>query len=193
MNEPDLKLVLVGDKCVGKTSVFNRFVYNEMYRTQMTIGAYFALKPITIGDQEFKLAIWDTAGEEKFDALTKFYLRGAHCALICFDLTQRGSFFAVKKWAELLEENCAIAILGNKKDLVDKGEKKRQITPEEAMSYAVQIGALYFETSAVSGENIQSAFQDIVDAYIKKYGAPKKNHGYADLDNADFSEKKICC
>ena len=84
MSSVDLKLVLLGHKNVGKTSIFNRYVYDEFGRTSMTIGAYFGMKQLTIKEKIVNLAIWDTAGEEKFDSLTSFYCRGAACALVCY-------------------------------------------------------------------------------------------------------------
>eukprot|EP00456_Euglypha_rotunda_P024900 TRINITY_DN2026_c0_g1_i20.p1 TRINITY_DN2026_c0_g1~~TRINITY_DN2026_c0_g1_i20.p1 ORF type:complete len:110 (-),score=17.83 TRINITY_DN2026_c0_g1_i20:11-340(-) len=83
----DLKLVLLGHKNVGKTSLFNRYVYDEWGKTSMTIGAYFGMKQCKVNERSVNLAIWDTAGEEKFDSLTNFYCRNARAALICYDIT----------------------------------------------------------------------------------------------------------
>jgi len=191
----DLKLVLVGDKDVGKTSVFNRYVYEEVSKTQITIGAYFALKTCHIVDKFYKVAIWDTAGEEKFDALTKFYTRGAKCALIVFDLTSRRSFRAVKKWADHIEkEDCVILILGNKHDLVDSRKQERQAKDEEIKNCATQINALYCEGSALTGYGISEAFQSVLTEYVKLYGDElKKKEEFIDLDEVDFIKKKKCC
>ncbi len=84
MTDVSLKLVLLGHKNVGKTSVFNRYVYEEFGKTSMTIGAYFGMKLCKVGDRSCNLAIWDTAGEEKFDSLTNFYCRQARAALVCY-------------------------------------------------------------------------------------------------------------
>jgi len=195
MNEPDLKLVLVGDKDVGKTSVFNRYVYKEVFKTQTTIGAYFAQITCQIMDKFYKLKIWDTAGEEKFDALTKFYTKGAKCAIIVFDLTNRRSFRVVKKWADHIEkDHCVLMILGNKHDLVDSGKRERQVKAEEIKNYANQIDALYCEGSALTGYGIREAFQNVVTEYIKKYGHElNKKEEVIDLDKVDFNRKKWCC
>jgi small GTP-binding protein len=70
----------------GKTSIFNRYVYDEFGKTSMTIGAYFGMKQCKVGDKNCNLAIWDTAGEEKFDSLTNFCQRHseATCARCCW-------------------------------------------------------------------------------------------------------------
>merc|ERR1719461_2109861 len=193
MAEPgvDLKLVLLGEKAVGKTSIFNRYVYDEVFKTQMTIGAYFALKNCKIKERSYKIAIWDTAGEEKFDALTKFYTRGAHCAIICYDLTEHQSFTAVKKWATKLDKDCVVMILGNKLDLIQNGDKNRDIESSEVDTYATQIGALHLEGSAVSGEGIELAFEKVVSHYIERHGSPDKHEGVLDIENERKSKKVL--
>jgi small GTP-binding protein len=84
----EVKIVLVGQKAVGKTSVFNRFVFNDFPETQMTVGSYFANKELRAGSSLLSLAIWDTAGEEKFDSLTSYYCKGAQAALVCYGLDE---------------------------------------------------------------------------------------------------------
>ena len=98
MSTVDLKLVLLGHKNVGKTCIFNRYVYGQFGRTTMTIGAYFGMKDCQVNNRKVNLAIWDTAGEEKFDSLTNFYCRGAKAALLCYDLTNRQTFIELSRW-----------------------------------------------------------------------------------------------
>jgi small GTP-binding protein len=197
MNEiPDLKLVLVGDKNVGKTSIFHRFVYNQVLATpDPTIGAYFALKTCKIMEKFYKVAIWDTAGEEKFDALTKFYTRGANCALLCFDLTDLKTFLAIKKWAKLIENDCVLMILGNKYDLIESGAKQREIKVEEIEAYAAQINALHCEGSALTGSGIRKAYDNVLTNYMEQVGGilPSRRN-LIDLDTVDFRKsKRKCC
>jgi len=195
MTESDFKLVLVGDKYVGKTSVFNRCVYDKFETPQLTVEAYFALTMFKITEKCYKIALWDTAGEEKFDALTKFYIRGAHCAVICFDLTNRATFAAVKKWAKLIDDDCILMILGNKLDLEESGEKDREITAEEGKVYAAQINAIYREGSAVTGAGISEAFKDLLTDCIEQFGGSLQHQKTSiNLDEV-FVEKqrKRCC
>jgi len=159
----------------------------------MTIGAYFALKNCKIKDRSYKIAIWDTAGEEKFDALTKFYTRGAQCAIVCYDLTSSNSFKAVKKWTSKLDKDCVVMILGNKLDLIQKGDKPRDIAKSEVDAYAASINALHQEGSAVSGEGIETAFEKVVSHYIERHGSPDKDQAdLVDIGN-EGGKKKGCC
>jgi len=159
-------LVLLGHKNVGKTSVFNRYVYEEFGKTSMTIGAYFGMKQCKVGDRSCNLAIWDTAGEEKFDRLTNFYCRQARAALVCYDITSLATFTALQRWVDKItaevEKNCAIFLVGNKLDLVQAQPNLRKVDLGEAKRYAQSIGAEVVEASAKTGENINEMFNKVV-------------------------------
>jgi len=161
-----LKLVLLGHKNVGKTSVFNRYVYEEFGKTSMTIGAYFGMKQCKVNDRTVNLAIWDTAGEEKFDSLTNFYCRQARAALVCYDITNLPSFQGLQKWVEKLqaeaEKNCAIVLVGNKLDTVKDKPELRKVDFAIAQRYASSINAVVVEASAKTGENVNAMFNQVV-------------------------------
>jgi len=158
----DVKLVLLGHKNVGKTAIFNRYVYGEFIRTSMTIGAYFGMKQLRVQDRLVNLAIWDTAGEEKFDALTSFYCRDAACAIICYDMTEYETFASLQRWVDKVnneaDRNCSICIVGNKLDLCDANPALRRVELGEARRYAQTIGASVLEVSAKTGVNVAEAF-----------------------------------
>lgn len=162
----DLKLVLLGHKNVGKTSVFNRYVYDEFGKTSMTIGAYFGMKQCKVNDRSCNLAIWDTAGEEKFDSLTNFYCRNARAALVCYDMTNYETFQGLQRWVDKViseaEKNCAMILVGNKLDMVEENPSLRQVETAEAKRYASSIGALVVEASAKSGKNVNEMFEKLV-------------------------------
>merc|ERR1719433_2699357 len=94
---------------------------------------------MTIGDQNYTVAIWDTAGEERFSALTTFYTRQANCAVIVYDVTDKTSFRAVEKWANQLDSDVIMNI----------------------QSYAQSVNALTMEGSAVTGEKVQDMFERV--------------------------------
>jgi small GTP-binding protein len=171
----DLKLVLLGHKNVGKTSVFNRYLYDEWGETSMTIGAYFGMKPCKCQDRQVNLAIWDTAGEEKYSSLTNFYCRNARAALVCYDMTSEDSFQGLQRWVEKIEteaaKNCAIVIVGNKLDAVEADPTKRAVDPAEAKRYANSIGATLIEASAKTGAGVAKAFETAVQLAFDKQGA----------------------
>jgi len=177
----DVKLVLLGHKNVGKTALFNRYVYDEFGRTTMTIGAYFGMKQLRVGDKMVNLAIWDTAGEERFDALTNFYCRGAACAVVCYDITAHETFTGLDRWVDKLkgEENCCIVIVGNKLDAVEQNPSLRKVELAEAKKYATSIGAEVLEVSAKSGTNVSEAFSNVVDTAFERAGRGGRELGQA--------------
>jgi len=201
--EAHLKLVLLGDANVGKTNIFNRYIYDNISRTRMVIGAYFASIKVRTKNEIYKVSIWDTAGEEKFDALTKIYTRGANCAIVCFDLTDRNTFRAIQKWAGMLDKSCVVMILGNKLEQIQKGQKKRQVTLEEIKAFAKQLGALYTQGSAVTGTGIEAAFKEVISKCIEKYGKsveeqlevgrPVEDRGVVTLCYGDGTSEYKCC
>ena len=92
------KIIIIGDSNTGKTSILNRYVkrtFNEHY--VCTMGVDFLMKTIILNNSLMKLQLWDTAGMEKFKHITHSYYRGAHAAIICFDLTSRVSFKSLNK------------------------------------------------------------------------------------------------
>merc|ERR1711879_257127 len=169
---PDLKLVLLGQRQVGKTCLFNQYVYKEVFKTTTTIGAYFAEKQMCIDNTNYKVAIWDTAGEERFSALTSFYTRQANCAVIVYDVTDKSSFRAVEKWANQLDTGVVILVVGNKIDLLEdtpeQAAKPRDISLTNIQQYAKSVNALTMEASALSGENVDKIFESVVAEYVRR-------------------------
>eukprot|EP00470_Lotharella_oceanica_P016312 CAMPEP_0170198520 /NCGR_PEP_ID=MMETSP0040_2-20121228/68819_1 /TAXON_ID=641309 /ORGANISM="Lotharella oceanica, Strain CCMP622" /LENGTH=226 /DNA_ID=CAMNT_0010448521 /DNA_START=316 /DNA_END=996 /DNA_ORIENTATION=- len=190
----DLKVILLGHKAVGKTSMFNRYVYDEFGKTAMTIGAYFAMKQCKIGGNKvYNLAIWDTAGEEKFDSLTNFYCRNARAALVCYDITNRASFTGIQKWVDKVKQeadpNCAMLIVGNKLDLVEGRSKSELVELSEVQKYAEPLGAKVIEVSAKTGHNISKIFEQVVETALQRGGTSKMNAG----GSFPESKKGGCC
>ena len=109
---------------------------------------------------------WDTAGHEKFRAITTSYYRGAHAIIIVFDLTEQKSFLHVTEWLKHIEkyakENVLKFLVGNKTDLVDK----RVINKEEANKFAEEHNLPYIETSAKDGVNIEELFDKSLDKFL---------------------------
>eukprot|EP00163_Fabomonas_tropica_P001782 TRINITY_DN1131_c0_g1_i1.p1 TRINITY_DN1131_c0_g1~~TRINITY_DN1131_c0_g1_i1.p1 ORF type:complete len:210 (+),score=5.49 TRINITY_DN1131_c0_g1_i1:229-858(+) len=167
----DLKVVLLGHQGVGKTCLVVRYCDSEFSNTSPTLGASFVLKVVSVGGRKMTLGIWDTAGQERFDCLSSFYCRGAGAALLCFDLTSQETFERVPKWVKKLpesgaDENCLLVLVGTKSDLVESNPNLREVDPEAAESYAKSIGAIYLETSAKTGINIDKVFESIAEHYI---------------------------
>lgn len=152
------KCVAVGDGGCGKTAVvvrFSRGFFQENYK--LTIGVEFAVKNIQVQNQEVKLQIWDTGGQERFQYVRPLYYKGAMGCIVLFDLTNRESFDHIPKWINEVKKeagNIPILLVGNKSDLVHDRIIKRQ----EAEELAKDLKLYYVESSAKSGHGIQDIF-----------------------------------
>ncbi|XP_063992846.1 ras-related protein Rab-24-like [Diachasmimorpha longicaudata] len=171
MHRVDVKVILLGHGAVGKTSLLERFVnerFNESLSYQNTIGAAFASKQIQIDDQKLVLGIWDTAGSERYDSMTKIYYRGARAAIVCYDLSNQATFNRAKYWVRELrrvEEKCRIYLCGTKNDLLEMGHEP---TPslEAVEIYTSGIQAKFFITSSKTGENVCEMFREIAEDFL---------------------------
>ena len=126
---------------------------------EITIGIEFAAKTIELNNKLVKIQIWDTAGHEAFQSITRTYYKGAVGALLVYDITNKQSFTHCEKWLNELKENgdkdVTIILVGNKCDL----EKDRQISKEEGENFAEKNGLLFLETSAKEAKNIMEVFK----------------------------------
>ena len=129
----EFKVVLLGDRGVGKTCLVLRFIeglYNA--RQQSTIGAFFLTKKIkTSRGDDCKIQIWDTAGQERFRAMAPMYYRNAAAAVVCFDGTDQRTFQTMRTWVEELRANVddkklVIAIAITKSDLDENRAETRR-------------------------------------------------------------------
>ena len=121
----EVKIVVLGEARVGKTSLTLRFVKNEFDKEQdSTIDASFLGKKVTVGQKSIMLNIWDTAGQEKYHALAKNYYQGASGAILVYDVTDLDSFEKAKTWylelSKYIGKEAPIIIAGNKSDKIDK-------------------------------------------------------------------------
>ena len=159
------KIVFVGDICVGKTSIMNRFILNEftdeydviiflILYFQSTIGVDFATKMIEFRNNSIKLQMWDSAGQERYKALIPSYVRGAAIIFIVYDLSDSNSFTNLEEWINFIKQvntdDSLLILCGNKSD------KPRKIDYKDGSALAQKYGMLFFETSAKTCQNINS-------------------------------------
>ncbi|KAI9167429.1 Vacuolar protein sorting-associated protein [Paramyrothecium foliicola] len=178
-----VKLVLLGEAAVGKSSLVLRFVNNDFQENkEPTIGAAFLTQKCNLPTRTIKFEIWDTAGQERFASLAPMYYRNAQAALVVYDLTKPTSLVKAKHWVAELQRQASpgivIALVGNKLDLTsepapagdddgDDGDDSgdaRKVSTEEAKSYAEEESLLFFETSAKTGHNVTEVFTAIANA-----------------------------
>jgi Ras-related protein Rab-11A len=200
------KIILTGDSGVGKTNLLSRFTRDEFsLETKSTIGVEFASRTITSHNKNIKAQIWDTAGQERYRAITNAYYRGAVGALLVYDVSRGSSFNNLDRWLTELRENAAanivIMLVGNKSDL----RHLREVSTAEGKSYAEAHGLYFIEASALSSENVELAFQNLVSEIHKKVGdvgmceESKKDISYNRVelstgdDDDDHSRKKKGC
>ncbi|KAL3884054.1 hypothetical protein ACJMK2_030277 [Sinanodonta woodiana] len=163
------KVVLLGEGCVGKTSVVLRYVENKFNDKHLTtLQASFLNKKLNISGKRVNLAIWDTAGQERFHALGPIYYRDSNGAILVYDITDEDSFQKVKNWVKelrkMLGSDICLCIVGNKIDL----EKERHVSVDEAESYAASVGAKHFHISAKLNKGIEEMFLDLSKNMLEK-------------------------
>lgn len=159
-----LKILLLGDSGVGKTSIINRYVSgNFQPKYKFTIGADYSNREISIDNRDVVCQIWDTAGQERFQALSSAFYRGADCCILVFDVTNRKSFENLDKWHnEFLyvsgSNTTPIVLLANKTDQVSM----RLISAKYAQFWSQsKTNVCYFECSAKLGNGIDDTFRKI--------------------------------
>ncbi|XP_075930373.1 ras and EF-hand domain-containing protein-like [Petromyzon marinus] len=160
------KLIFMGDASVGKTSLMMRLCRNE-FRANMssTLGVDSHVKTVTINEKQLTLQLWDTAGQERFRSIAQTYFRRADGVLLVFDCTHEGSFLNVREWLLAVEDAAGrklpTVLVGNKVDMRDTCLKygKKCVMPEDGKRLAKEYNAIYIETSAKQGTNVQDAVE----------------------------------
>jgi small GTP-binding protein len=166
------KIVLLGDQCVGKSSIIDRFInekFEESYNVptwllQATIGIDFLVRNMTYQGKSYRLQLWDTAGQEQFKSLIPSYLKDSDCALIVYDTMNENSLANAEKWFQFFAEHKNLqsicVLVGNKIDL--RGEETG-CGAEPIRELAERIKVPSFEISAKTGEGIQQLFLQVID------------------------------
>lgn len=162
------KIVLIGDSGVGKSNLLSRYTRNEFnLESKSTIGVEFATRSIQIDGKTIKAQIWDTAGQDRYRAITSAYYRGAVGALLVFDISKHGTYENVERWLKELRDhadpNIVIMLVGNKSDL----RHLRNVPTQEAMTFAMRNSLSFIETSALHSTNVEQAFHTILQEIYK--------------------------
>ncbi|KAJ5080341.1 rab family [Anaeramoeba ignava] len=201
--DPSIKIILLGDMGVGKTSLIHSYVlqtFQEEYKT--TIGADFLNKKITIDENQIDLQIWDTAGQERFQSLNHSYYRGSDCCALVFDVTNRESFQNVSRWKEDFlqhsepedSESFPFVVIANKIDLTEQ----RVITEEEIKNWRLKNSNIpTFETSAKNFSNLDDLFLELTKKGLKRQSEISEQVIEFIVNNEDETTKeenqKKCC
>jgi Ras-related protein Rab-7A len=165
-----LKLIILGDSGVGKTSLMNQYVnckFSHNYKA--TVGTDFLTKEVVLGDTVVTLQIWDTAGQEKFQSLGSAFYRGADACVLVYDITSEKSFEQLNTWREEFlnranpsdPQNYPFVVIGNKVDC----ESERRVSLEKAKQWCNTRGPKEincYETSAKNAVMVETAFLEAI-------------------------------
>ena len=174
-----LKIKLIGDSGVGKSSIVTRLC-GESFKEDIgpTIGVDYKNKLTEINNQPIKLVIWDTAGQERFRTVTTTYYKNSHGFCFVYDITHRESFENIKKWLNEANENSSgdnkvvMMLIANKVDL----SYSRAVSKEESEAFAREYNMIHYQTSAKTNEGIDKAFESIATNILQtlgpKYSSP---------------------
>ena len=187
-----LKIVVIGDSRVGKTNLIKRFITNTFNQnSKSTLGVEFISKLYKIKNHIFKIEIWDTAGQERYKSITSVYYKGAKGALVVYDITSKISFNNLDKWMteikDITSKDIRLMIIGNKIDL----KQFREVTIEEAVAKAKELGIPLMETSALDSTNVKKAFNNLlIEIYNQMNNIPNENEVYNYKDGIDLDTDK---
>ncbi|KAH8261943.1 ras-related protein Rab-18-B [Drosophila bipectinata] len=166
MADRAIKLLVIGESGVGKSSLIRRFVENKFDENHdVTIGMDFKSKVMNVDGIDYKVALWDTAGAERFRSLTPSFYRKALGAILVYDITNRDSLVKLEAWLAELDSysdnpNIAIIVVGNKID------QERVVDREEGRKFARKHRALFIETSAKCDQFVSDVFKDVVEKIV---------------------------
>ena len=199
-----IKVILVGESLVGKTSLIKQYIQKEFIEDNViTTSADKITKTIeTKNNTKYILEIWDTAGNKEYKATNKIFMRNSQIAILVYDITKKESFDELENsYNQILNSNknnnIVFAVAGNKSDLYEE----QIIFPEEGIQFANKINAIFKETSAKDYESVNELFEDVIEKYDlmmienknKNTGDDKENKSISLSQTIENQGKNPCC
>lgn len=200
VSEPDylLKIILIGDSGVGKTNLLSQFVNNHFVSdSKTTLGIEFSTRIVQIGGKIVKAQLWDTAGHERYKSITSNYYKGAHGAILMYDVTNSATFNSLEKWIKDLRDfsdndKLVTMLVGNKIDM-----NVRSISTREAVDFAENEQFLFIETSALNDTNVNEAFTLLISTILQETLKTKKTRSHERRISTDSihmeKDRHNCC
>ena len=190
----EAKIITLGDSHVGKSSLIIKFIENKFTTNYLTtVGFDLKCKTIQMNDEEIKLIIHDTAGQERFRSLASNYIKKANGVLLVYDISDKKSFDNIGKWMDdIIEESdnkIPIVLAGNKCDL----KQERVITKEVGENIAKQYNLIFFETSCKDGDNVDNCFKELTQQILERKKERKKSIEAKKLEKIKIKKKKKDC
>ena len=198
-----IKIILLGGTSVGKTSIINRFNQNTWSINSMTTFApNFIEKTLKINNKNVVINVWDTAGQEKFNSVSKLFIKNAKIVILVYDISSKESFDILNYWYDFLkkelEQEVVLGLAGNKIDLIEQDNFEEEISDEMAENRAEEWGA---EFALLSAKSDKKGIDDFFEKLVKKYLEDNKNFNLesrqtikiSNDDNNKKKHKKKCC
>ncbi|XP_030563727.1 ras-related protein rab7-like [Drosophila novamexicana] len=199
-SKPLLKILVLGDCGVGKTSLMNRYVnkcFTNMYKA--TVGTGFFTKEVNVNKRRITMQMWDMAGQDRFQTLGVSFFRGTDCCVLVYDVTSPNSFKNLNLWRDefLIQAsprdpaNFPFVVLGNKADL-----DEQKVPTRVALHWCKMNNMPFYEISAKNGCNVEQAFEEIAKMAVEALEEQQRVDN--DFDPAivlepDGPPQKICC
>ena len=213
-----IKVIILGDSYVGKSSIINRLINNKFTDLPNTLSIEYHTYITSVNDFILRMQLWDTAGQEKFNSLISNYYKGTEVAIFVYSIDKEDSFKNVQRWFNNLKDNTEKSeniLLGNKKDIIDEDESQRKVDTEIAEKFANDNKFLVFQEISCKNkdelevENISEVFDEIAKHYYnlwleKKDKSISVNYVVSDSmmtlgkkhrnnqDDANNKKKKCC-
>ena len=199
-DEIGIKVTLIGESSVGKTSIINRYTRNAFTQElESTLGANYSQKKIELHGKKIRMDLWDTAGQEKYRAIGRHFYKESYIVCLVYDISNLDSFEKLKEvWYPELKEHGEklriLALVGNK---IDK-YLEEEVKEEDAKKFANEINAINKRTSAMEGTNIEDLFTTLAEKYLTDIAnlVIQKDDSNIQIKSNDVKEpekKKKCC
>lgn len=197
-----LRILLLGDSGVGKTSLMMRYSEDEFAPCLLsTAGVDFKVRHLTVEEskKKVKVQIWDTAGQERMHVITRTYYKGSHGIALIYNLTDPDSFKNVNYWMANIQQHAGDKVvkilIGNKADLADAGDgSERAISHEQGAAMAKEYGFSHFyETSAKTGAHVHEAFNSLAMDIVRRVEEAQSNEAAAAAAAAASTGKQKQC
>jgi len=202
-NIPQIKLILLGDSGVGKSSIIKRYMEDSFEdNITSTLGSSFLEKTVNVKGKKVKIEVWDTAGQEEFRSVTKIFVKNSKIIILVYNVTDKNSFDGLNYWYDFIQkelgQNVILGLAGNKTDLIFEDGFDEEITSEEGKEFAKKINANFALVSAKeSGKEINSLFTQCIESYLdsRKNNEDTNYNIKLTHDNGPFinNPKSECC
>ena len=196
-NIKEIKIMLLGDQAVGKSSLMMRYTTDTFsLNTMGTAGIDLKKKTVKIDSEDVKIMIYDTAGHDRFRQITKVHYKGSRGVMLIYDVSDKKSYESVSTWMNHIKENAEdgveITMVGNKIDIED-----RQVNTDEGKNLAIKYAVPFVETSAMNGEGVEKAFLTLVTNIYKadkQMSEPKIDNTTLKMNKkVDKVKRSKCC